>query len=108
MFFEAALQKTSPELIWAGDGLEALNAIKVNPDVDVILMDMRLPNMDGFEATKRIKDINNNIPIIAQTTYILPDEKELIFNAGCDDYLPKPIRFESLLHLLAKFLGPGN
>lgn len=107
MFFEAALQKTRVELIWAGDGLEAILALKENPDIDLILMDMRLPNMDGFEATRKIKGINANIPIISQTTYILPHERELIFEAGCDDYLPKPIRFELLINLIAKYLGPG-
>lgn len=108
MFFEAALQKTNAVLIWAEDGIEAINAIKNDPGIDVILMDMRLPNMDGFEATRQIKATNPDIPIIAQTTYVLPNEKIQIFEAGCDEYIPKPIRFESLMEVINKFIGSNS
>jgi len=105
MFFEAALKKTNAFLLWAEDGVEAISAVKKDPGIDVILMDMRLPNIDGFEATREIKAKYPDIPIIAQTTYVLPDEKHKIFEAGCDEYIPKPIRFELLMEVLNKFIG---
>jgi CheY-like chemotaxis protein len=105
MFFDAALSRTKSQLVWAKNGKEAVDLIHDNNDIDVILMDIRLPIMDGCEATRRIKKANNQIPIIAQTAYALEGDKERILEAGCDDYLAKPIRFEELLETIDKYLS---
>lgn len=105
MFFDAALSRTESELLWAKNGKEAVDIIEVSKDVDVILMDIRLPIMDGCEATRRIKKSHKEIPIIAQTAYALEGDRERIMDAGCDDYLAKPIRFEELLSTIDKYLA---
>lgn len=104
MFFDAALSRTESKLFWAKNGKEAVDIIEDTDDIDVILMDIRLPIMDGCEATRRIKKIHKEIPIIAQTAYALEGDKERILDAGCDDYLSKPIRFEELLSTIDKYL----
>lgn len=105
MFFDAALSRTESELLWAKNGKEAVDIVDVTEDVDVILMDIRLPIMDGCEATRRIKKRHSEIPIIAQTAYALEGDRERILDAGCDDYLAKPIRFEELLATIDKYLA---
>ena len=105
MFFDAALSRTESELLWAKNGKEAVDIVEITDDVDVILMDIRLPIMDGCEATRRIKKKNSDIPIIAQTAYALEGDRERILDAGCDDYLAKPIRFEELLATIDKYLA---
>lgn len=106
LFFDAALGKTESQLLWAKNGKEAVDLIESENDVDVILMDIRLPIMDGCEATRRIKENHQDIPIIAQTAYALEGDRERILDAGCDDYLSKPIRFEDLLETIDKYLAP--
>ncbi|MDM8161222.1 response regulator [Labilibaculum sp. K2S] len=105
MFFDAALSRTESKLLWAKNGKEAVDIIEESDDIDVILMDIRLPIMDGCEATRRIKKNHKKIPIIAQTAYALEGDKERILDAGCDDYLSKPIRFEELLSTIDKYLA---
>ena len=105
MFFDAALSRTESKLLWAKNGKEAVDIIESSEDIDVILMDIRLPIMDVCEATRRIKEHHQEIPIIAQTAYALEGDKERILDAGCDDYLSKPIRFEELLATIDKYLA---
>jgi CheY-like chemotaxis protein len=105
MFFDAALSRTESELLWAKNGKEAVDIVDLTNHVDVILMDIRLPIMDGCEATRRIKKRHSQIPIIAQTAYALEGDRERILDAGCDDYLAKPIRFEELLATIDKYLA---
>jgi signal transduction histidine kinase len=102
-FIEKALQKTNISLLWAKNGLETLELIKKNKNIDLVLMDIRMPLMDGYEATKKIKEINKDIPIIAQTAFALKDEKEQIIKAGCNDYISKPFAIHELLSLIGKY-----
>lgn len=104
IYLNAALSKTKINLIWAKDGEEAVKQVSTNNRIDIILMDIRLPNMDGYEATKAIKNINNKIPIIAQTAYALEGDRDKIINAGCDDYLSKPIMLNDLLDMISKYI----
>ncbi len=105
LFLEALLKRTNATLIWAETGKTALEAVQNNNDIDVILMDIKMPEMNGYEATSAIKSIYPNLPIIAQTAYALAGEKEKILNAGCDDYLSKPIMGKILLEKIDKFLN---
>ncbi|MCT4614008.1 MAG: response regulator [Marinifilaceae bacterium] len=108
MFFEAALNRTGAVLQWAKNGKEAVDIISTDQDIDIILMDIRLPIMDGCEATEKIKNIRKDIIIVAQTAYALEGDKEKILSSGCDAYLAKPIRFEELLDTIENFFGDGN
>jgi len=71
---------------------------------NLILMDLKMPVMGGIEATKILKALNPRIPVIAQTAYSLPEEKKLALDAGCDDFLTKPIKKETLMAMIDKFI----
>ncbi len=104
IFFDAALRKTSAKILWAKDGQEAIDMFKEN-DIDLVLMDLQLPILDGYTATKEIKKINQEIPVIAQTAHVMSGEREKCLEAGCDDYLAKPIRLQILMETLSKYLN---
>jgi CheY-like chemotaxis protein len=103
-YFKAALSKTKSNLLWAKNGEEAIKLFE-NNTVDLILMDIHMPKMNGFDATRRIKEIDKTVPIIMQTAYILSGEEEMSFEAGCDEFIPKPIKFKNLLSLVNKYLA---
>jgi PAS domain S-box-containing protein len=96
--------KAGIEVLVAENGELAIKIVNNYPDIDMILMDMRMPVMDGIEATKQIKKIKPNMPIIAQTAYAFTEEKEKILSAGCDDYLSKPIEIKKIMTLINKYL----
>jgi CheY-like chemotaxis protein len=91
------LRKTNIQVVWAKNGLEALEACIEDPKIDIILMDIHMPVMNGFEATEKLKKIRPDIPIIALTAYAMVEDKEKCMKAGCDDYIPKPIDKRILL-----------
>jgi len=74
----------------------------------MILMDIKLPVMSGYEATRRIREFNNNIPIIAQTAYASDQDKEKAFACGCTDYLSKPFRKDELLAKINRYFNKGK
>ena len=104
IFFDAALRRTNAKILWAKDGQEAIEMFKAN-DIDLVLMDLQLPIMDGYTATREIKKIDSKIPIIAQTAHVMSGEREKCIEAGCDDYLSKPIRLQILIDTLSKYLN---
>ena len=91
------------ELIRVNSGINAITACRNNPDIDLILMDIRMPEMDGYEATRQIRKFNKEVIIVAQTAYALSMEREMAMEAGCDDYLLKPIRKANLLEVINKY-----
>lgn len=95
------------KIIRAFNGKDAVEYIEKKTTIHLILMDMQLPEMDGFEATKRIKLISPSIPVIAQTAYALADERARAIDAGCDYYLSKPISADALLYLINEVLSKG-
>lgn len=103
-FFEKALKKTRANLFFVKDGLEAVELVKENTEIDLVLMDIRLPRMDGIEATSRIKAMIPELPVIIQTAYALQSAHEEALSSGCDDYITKPIKIETLLSILHKHL----
>jgi signal transduction histidine kinase len=100
------LRVTKVRILWAQDGEEAIEYVKKNPQIDLVLMDIRLPRMDGYQATSSIKQIDKNIPVIAQTAYAMDIEISKAMQAGCDDYITKPIEKTQLLDKIAKLLSP--
>ncbi len=105
LFLEALLKRTGALLIWAETGRTALEAIEKHPEIVLVLMDIKMPEMNGYEATREIKKIRPELPIIAQTAYALAGEKEKILSAGCDDYLSKPIMGKVLLEKINNYLN---
>lgn len=101
---EKYLKATGIKIYWAKSGKEALDLFKTEHNFDVVLMDIQLPGINGYEATKLIKAHNKSVPVIAQTAYALAGEKEHSLSEGCDDYIAKPIKKESLIELINKHL----
>jgi signal transduction histidine kinase/ligand-binding sensor domain-containing protein/CheY-like chemotaxis protein len=104
------LKPFGAEIIWAQNGQEAIDYIKNNPDIKncIILMDIKMPVVDGFEATRQIKAINDKIPVIAVTAYAQIGDKEKILSENFDDYISKPMRVETLLAALFKYASGNN
>jgi PAS domain S-box-containing protein len=102
-YLQELLQKDNIIILHAENGEQAIEFVKNNPDIDIVLMDIRMPVMDGIEATKLIKNIRPNLPIVAQTAYAFSDEKEMIISIGCTDYISKPIEKNELFKLIAKY-----
>ncbi len=102
-YLEMVLNKTKANVVWAKDGLEAIELCKQHIP-DLILMDIKMPNMDGLEATRKIKRIYPEIPIIAQTAFAMENDERLSLEAGCNSYLSKPIKANKLLEVLTTFL----
>lgn len=90
------------EVITVATGTDAVEACRMNPDIDLILMDIKMPGMDGYEATRQIRTFNNRVAIIAQTAYALSGERARAIEAGCDDYISKPLDLELLIKLIKK------
>jgi two-component system cell cycle response regulator DivK len=104
VYLETALQKTEILILRAKNGKEAVELVKVNPQIDVILMDIKMPEMNGLEATRSIKSFRKDIPVIAQTAFAMEEDRRNCTAVGCDDFMPKPIRYKILLETLAKYL----
>jgi CheY-like chemotaxis protein len=101
----AFLSSSDAKIIWAQNGVEAVDIFTNNPSIDIILMDIQMPIMDGLKALKKIRKLNEKVPVIVNTAYYLNDEKEQSFAAGCTDYMTKPIKKEDLLKKLSFFFS---
>ncbi|NQU33105.1 MAG: PAS domain S-box protein [Bacteroidetes bacterium] len=99
------LDSISPTLLHASNGKEAIELCRNNNDIDLILMDIKMPITGGYEATKEIRKFNKDIIIIAQTAYSLPGDNKKAIDAGCNDYISKPIKKELLMGLIEKYFG---
>lgn len=98
------LRKSSKEILHAKSGEDTIKLCRKNPDLDLILMDIKMPGMDGYEATREIRKFNTDVTIIAQTAYALAGDREKALAAGCDDYVSKPIKQNELLEIIGKHL----
>ncbi|HZL76740.1 MAG TPA: ATP-binding protein [Bacteroidales bacterium] len=104
IYLNRILLDTGITVIKARSGPEAIEIISSTPDIDVVLLDMQMPEMNGIEATKLIRKIRKDLPIIAQTAFIFEDDKDIILEAGCDACLIKPIRKEHLITVMSSFI----
>lgn len=95
----------SKEVIHTKSGVNAVEICRSNPDLDLILMDINMPEMDGYEATKQIREFNKEVIIIAQTAYALAGDREKSIESGCDDYISKPINKNELLEKIENCLN---
>ena len=101
---ESVLTRAKANVWRAKDGLEAVEVCQAT-SIDLVLMDIQMPRMDGYAATHKIKQFNKDLPIIAQTSYAMTGERENCLAAGCDDYLSKPLNLEELLIKCNRYLS---
>lgn len=97
------LKRYKPNLSWVKDGKDAVDACKTKY-YNVVLMDIQLPYMNGLEATKLIKEMDDQIPVIAQTAYAMSQDRQKALSAGCDDYIAKPMKRQDLVELILKHI----
>lgn len=105
LYLNKILEKTGAVLYNAGDGQEAVDYIVKHPDIEVILMDIQLPVMDGYAATVSIRNLSNDVIIIAQTAYGLLGDREKFSVSGFDDYIIKPIMSQALVEKIIQNLA---
>jgi len=104
-YLKEILRETKANILHAKDGQAAINYCKNKNDIDLVLMDIQLPGIDGNTATKKIREFDKELPVIAQTAYALEDERKKILQAGCNDYVSKPINENALYKKIHTYLG---
>jgi len=99
-----SLEEICREILHAKTGQDAIDICRSHPDIDLVMMDIKMPGMNGYEACKKIREFNSEVVIIAQTAFGLAGDKRKALDAGCNDYLPKPINTDLLLTLIKKHM----
>jgi CheY-like chemotaxis protein len=105
LYLNAVLSKLEAEVSWVKNGIEAVDFAKAHPETALILMDLQMPEMNGYDATREIKKIYPDMSIVAQTAFAMSDDRAKAIEAGCDDYLAKPIRSKDLIDTVNKYLN---
>jgi CheY-like chemotaxis protein len=108
IYLTRTLQETGIKIISAKAGFEALQIVKLTPDIRVVLIDMQMPEVNGMEITKEIRKLRPELPIIAQTAFLFENDKDIIIEAGCTAFLIKPFKREQLVSAMGRFLDPGG
>jgi CheY-like chemotaxis protein/nitrogen-specific signal transduction histidine kinase len=103
-FIEALLEKTQVQMLHAENGDQALELCKTINKIDLILMDIKLPEKNGYEITKEIKEFRKDIPIIAQTAFAILEVRDKCLDAGCEDVISKPVEIELFMQKINKYL----
>jgi CheY-like chemotaxis protein len=104
LYLNKLLEKAGAIILNATDGNEAVEMTFSSPDIDIILMDIQMPVMDGYSSVRKIREFRKNIIIIAQTAYGLLGDRRKILDSGFDDYLIKPIYAQDLIDKLLHYL----
>lgn len=104
LLIKELLSNTSFNILRAINGQEAIDVCKKTPSIDIVLMDIKMPVMDGYEATRQIKAFLPNLPIIAQTAYFLESDKNKAFESGCNDFVSKPFNKNVFLSKINTYL----
>jgi len=102
---ERYINYLTKEIIKVRNGVEAVEICRANPDIDLILMDIQMPKLNGYEATKQIREFNKEVIIISQTAYGLTGDREKSLESGCNDYIAKPINKNEFLEIVNKYFG---
>ena len=102
LYLTELLGSKCKKILHAKTGKEAVELCLSNDDIDVILMNIKIPEMDGYAASRKIREFNKNVFIIAQTAYALSGDRNKALNAGCNDYLTKPIKGNELIAAIEK------
>ncbi|PCH54215.1 MAG: hypothetical protein COC22_00675 [Flavobacteriaceae bacterium] len=104
MYLSTILESFNCEILYSSNGAEAVEMYQNNRDIDIILMDLKMPILDGYKATRKIRELNKSVFIIAQTAYSLAGDEDKAIQAGCNAYLFKPIQKEKLIGLMNTFI----
>ena len=104
LFLNYLLKKSNAAVLHATDGIQAVKICREINDINIILMDVQLPMMDGYDATIEIRNFRKKLPIIAQTAYAQQSDKNKCMEAGCNEYVNKPIDKDYLLELINKYI----
>lgn len=102
-YINTVLKNDLLEILHASNGKEAVEICKQHPEIEIVLMDLKMPVMDGFEATTLIKQFRNELPVLAITAYSSHEDKQMALNAGCDEFIMKPFKKEFLISKLEQF-----
>ncbi|MBN2485975.1 MAG: response regulator [Bacteroidales bacterium] len=108
LYLRETLKQTGVKVLWARNGMEAISIVENNPSVNLILMDLKMPEVNGLEAARYISHIKPSLPIIAQTAFAMDTDKQACIDAGCTDYLTKPLAKEKLVGTIQKYLIASN
>ena len=103
-YIQTLLKNETINILRSNNGQDAIKTVKEIPDISLILMDIKMPIMNGLEATRQIREFNKNVPIIAQTAYAMIDDKKNVIEAGCNDYITKPIDKKELLRMIHQYV----
>ncbi len=103
-FLKTILKTRFRKIRFATTGKEAIAQCREHPEISLVLMDIKMPEMDGYEATWKIRKLNKAVVIIAQTAHAIAGDREKAIAAGCDDYIPKPINKDKLMDMIRKLL----
>jgi len=104
LLIDIFLKRTGANVLHAWNGVQVVDMINNLKDISLILMDIKMPIMNGFDATKQVLKINPEMKVIAQTAYALGEDKYKCYDAGCIDFIAKPIRMNKLFEVLSKYL----
>jgi CheY-like chemotaxis protein len=104
LLIERSLAKIGVSTLWATNGADAVTLCTEFDNINLVLMDLRLPKMDGYEATRQIRKKKTELPIIAQTAYVMPYEKSKVLEAGCNDLITKPFRAEDIIKIVEQYI----
>ncbi|MBN1159450.1 MAG: response regulator [Bacteroidales bacterium] len=102
-YIHEILKRTGVSMIRAETGIEAIALFRENK-IDMVLMDIKLPDVDGYIATREIKKLRPDIPVIAQTAYAMVQEREKCLQAGCDNYISKPFDPDKLIRIVERYI----
>lgn len=106
-FFDAALRKSQANILWAYDGEKAIEILKSRiSEIDLVLLDLNLPGVNGFDVLKFLRDMNEDLPVIVQTAYLFSGERKTSMNMGANGFISKPIQLNDLLSNIARYLNP--
>ncbi len=104
-YIEEILNQTHVQILHAWDGKEAVEFVKRHPEISLVLMDIKMPEMDGYTATRLIKKMRPRLPVIAQTAFAMSENRENAFQAGFDNYISKPVSHNFFMKILGSYLS---
>lgn len=105
LYLRTVLRDLTSQIIRCENGEQAIETARNHPDIDLFLMDIRMPGINGHEATRKIREFNPGMIIIAQTAFAFPGDREKALEAGCNDYISKPVRKNELLAIISKMIN---
>lgn len=103
LLIEEILSEYMVNILHAENGEESIRILKENPEISLVLMDVKMPVMDGLDACRTIRQFNTTIPIIAQSAFTSSDDRDRAFSSGCNDFISKPVDKEKLLSVINKY-----